>query len=110
MLTIHFLDNKKKKEGNSKRKADQENFEIFGANALTNATSLDCNEYRPMEEAEAVSLPKNCPFNRNITLNGPNSPLKTTLNSVLNYGSFDAASIDANSVNCVLLNSIQQVT
>lgn len=66
------------------------------------------DEYYPIDYADPIDVDV-CHCSKIVQLKGPNSPLETTVHSVLSDNNQSSISIDAHSVNSVFLTPMQQV-
>lgn len=79
-------------------------------NFVRYSDAVDIDEYYTVDYVEPVDALQGQVCDRSIQLNGPRSPLESEMYSALVQNSKSAITIDAHSVNSVLLTPLQQVS
>lgn len=69
----------------------------------------DCEEYFPITHYEPIKMESKYSYTQRVQLKGPRSPLESEVHSLLLHNGKCSVTIDAHSVNSVLLTSMQQV-
>lgn len=99
-----------KLQNNRVKRLEMQKYANFDSESASALQYSDCDEYYPIAEVETLRLHDDANYHRLVNLKGPKSPLESQVHSVLLNNEKQSITIDAHSVNSVLLTSLQQVS